>query len=92
MNRDTLRTLHKIAAICATLLIASFWGSTLISELFLSQSVVVMVKNAISYGVFLLIIAMAMTGATGFKMGGKSKHAKIVAKKKRMPIVAANGY
>lgn len=34
---------------------------------------------------------MALTGATGFKMGGKSKHPKIVSKKKRMPFIALNG-
>lgn len=91
MNRQTLRTLHKTGAICATLCIAVFWTSSLVSELFLPLSAVVAVKNAIVYGVFLLMIAMAVTGATGMKMGGKSTHAKIVAKKKRMPFVAANG-
>lgn len=91
MTRDTLRTIHKFAAMTATLLIGIFWTSTLISEIFLSQDAVIWVKNAIVYGVFLLIVAMAVTGATGFKMGGKSKHPKILAKKKRMPMIAMNG-
>lgn len=91
MNRNTLRTLHKAGAITATLLIASFWSSTVISELFLSIEAVVWVKNAIAYAVILLVLTMAVTGASGMKMGAKSKHPKIVAKKRRMPIVAANG-
>lgn len=91
MNRETLRHIHLIASRTAFLCILTFWTSTLISELFLSQLAVIAVKNAIAYGVFLLIVAMAVTGATGFKMGGKSKHHNIVAKKKRMPFIALNG-
>lgn len=91
MNRETLRHIHLIASRTAFLCILTFWTSTLISELFLSQDMVICVKNAIVYGVFLLIVAMAVTGATGFKMGGKSKHRNIVAKKKRMPLIALNG-
>lgn len=91
MNRETLRHIHLIASRTAFLCILTFWTSTLISELFLSQDMVIWVKNAIAYGVFLLIVAMAVTGATGFKMGGKSKHRNIVAKKKRMPFIALNG-
>lgn len=91
MNREMLRTIHLIASRTAFLCIFIFWISTLASELFLSQMAVVAVKNAISYGVFVLIVAMALTGATGFKMGGKSKHHNIVAKKKRMPFIAVNG-
>ncbi|OPH38307.1 hypothetical protein [Moraxella lacunata] len=91
MTRDTLRTLHKFTAIIATLLIGTFWTSTLISEIFLSEEAVIWVKNAIAYGVFLLMLAMAMTGVSGMKMGAKSKHPKILAKKKRMPMIAVNG-
>ncbi|MDO4897117.1 MAG: hypothetical protein Q3971_07120 [Moraxella sp.] len=91
MTRDTLRTLHKITAMTATLLIGTFWTSTLISEIFLSEGAVIWVKNAIAYGVFSLMLAMAMTGASGMKMGAKSKHPKILAKKKRIPMIAING-
>ena len=34
---------------------------------------------------------MATAGATGMKRGGKSKHAAIAAKRRRMPFIAANG-
>ncbi|MCF7522092.1 hypothetical protein L4G92_08540 [Neisseria sp. ZJ106] len=91
MNHNNLRKLHLTAARTACLLIATFWISTLISEMFLSLNAVIWVKNAIVYGVFLLMAAMAITGATGFKMGGKSKHPNIAAKQKRMPLIALNG-
>ncbi|MFB6349177.1 hypothetical protein ACFBZI_07060 [Moraxella sp. ZJ142] len=91
MTRAHLRQLHLAASRTAFLCIAVFWASTLISELFLPLPAVIWVKNAIAYGVFLLMTAMAITGATGFKMGGKSRHQNIVAKKKRMPLIVLNG-
>ncbi|QIW16707.1 hypothetical protein A4G20_10385 [Pasteurellaceae bacterium RH1A] len=91
MNRQILRNLHKTGAMASLLLIGTFWASSLISELALSKEAVIAVKNAICYGLFALIFAMAVTGITGMKMGAKAKHPSIVAKKKRMPLVAANG-
>lgn len=91
MNRDTIRKIHGAAGGVGTLLIGSFWTSTLISELFLSQAAVAQVKQVIVYAMFLLIACMATAGATGMKMGAKSKHPKISNKRKRMPFIAMNG-
>ena len=63
-----IRKIYATAAVTAFLLIASFWISTVISEIFLSHQVVLTVKTVIVFAVFLLIAAMATTGATGFKM------------------------
>ena len=49
------------------------------------------VKQTIVYALFGLIACMATAGATGMKMGGKSKHTAISAKRRRMPFIAANG-
>lgn len=86
-----IRKIHATAAVTAFLLIASFWISTVISEIFLSHQAVWIVKKVIVFAVFLLIAAMAITGATGFKMAGKSQNTAIVAKRRRMPMIAANG-
>lgn len=86
-----IRKIHTTAAVTAFLLIASFWISTVISEVFFSHQVVLLVKKVIVFAVFLLIAAMAITGATGFKMAGKSQNTAIVAKRRRMPMIAANG-
>ena len=40
---------------------------------------------------FILIPTMAIVGASGMSMGRKRKDALAVVKKKRMPIIAANG-
>ncbi|ASK27388.1 hypothetical protein [Neisseria chenwenguii] len=91
MNRTTLRKIHAIAAVMAFCCIALFWSSTLISELFLSLAAVVKVKQLIVYTMILFIPSMAIMGATGMKMGGKSTFAPIAAKRKRMPVIAMNG-
>lgn len=86
-----IRKIHATAAVTAFLLIVSFWISTVIFEIFLSHQAVWIVKKVIVFAVFLLIAAMAITGATGFKMAGKSPNPTIVAKRRRMPMIAANG-
>lgn len=91
MNRIVLRKIHAIAGAAAFLLIATFWTSTVISELFGSQATVVAVKHVIVYALFALMFCMALAGATGMKMGGKSNHPRIAAKRRRMPFIAANG-
>ena len=85
------RKFHAIAGISSFLLIASFWTSTVVSELFLEQAAVVSVKIAVVYALIALIPCMAVTGATGFSMGGKSLHPIVVGKRRRMPFIAMNG-
>ena len=91
MNRDTLRKIHAAAGAGACLFIASFWISTVLSELFSSHETIVVVKQTIVYALFGLMACMAVAGVTGMKMGGKSKHTAIAAKRRRMPFIAANG-
>ncbi|MBK7026367.1 MAG: hypothetical protein IPH40_05310 [Polaromonas sp.] len=89
MNKTVI---HGTAGTLAMLLIATFWTSTLVSELFLSTSVVVLVKHYIAYyGLACLVLAMAITGGSGFALGRGRKGQLIEAKKKRMPIIGANG-
>jgi hypothetical protein len=83
--------IHAIAGVSSFLLIASFWTSTVIAELFLTQSTVASVKIAITYGLILLVPCIAATGATGFALGGKSTNPIVVGKRRRMPIIAING-
>ncbi len=86
-----VRVIHPIAGVVGFLTILTFWTSTLISELFTSYSTVAVVKSMIVNGLFLLIPAMAIVGATGISMGRRRKDAQALAKKKRMPFIAANG-
>lgn len=88
-----LKTLHRSCGVLAFIIIASFFSSTLVSELFASQQTVAAVKQAIAYAVWGLIPLMAITGATGTKLAPKVKMGvgPIGRKKQRMPIIAING-
>lgn len=84
--------IHAAAGTLAMLLIATFWTSTLVSELFLSTSAVVAVKHYIAmYGLVCLVVSMAMTGGSGFALSKGRKGRLIEEKKKRMPLIGANG-
>ncbi|ANH33149.1 hypothetical protein A3768_2000 [Ralstonia solanacearum] len=74
------------------LLIATFWTSTAVSELFLDATAVATVKRCIAlYGLACLVALMAMTGGSGFALGRGRKGRLIEEKKKRMPLIGANG-
>lgn len=85
------RKIHAAAGILSFLFIAAFWTATLVAELFLGPSAVTTVKVAITYAFIAFIPCMAITGATGFAMGSGRKHPLLVAKRRRMPIIGANG-
>lgn len=83
--------LHAAAGAVALVCIVTFWTSTIVSELFLSESTVVAVKNGILTAMWLLIPAMAATGASGFALGQGRTGRLVEMKKRRMRVVAANG-
>lgn len=91
MNRKTLAKIHGITGGLAFLFIASFWISTLISEVFLNHAAIVVVKQTILYAFIMFIPCIMICGILGMKMGGKSQYAPIAAKRKRMPIISLNG-
>lgn len=85
------KIIHPIAGALALLTILTFWTSTAITELFGSTQAIITVKSLIPWGFLILVPAMALAGGTGFKIGGKWRGKLVTAKKKRMPIIAANG-
>ena len=83
---------HRTAAIIATLCIGAFFISTIIAELFGNSAMVAIVKDLIVMpGLFILLPAIAITGATGFALAAQRKAGLIDKKKKRMPFIGANG-
>ncbi|WP_340622387.1 hypothetical protein [Xenorhabdus siamensis] len=84
--------IHSVAGTLAMLLIAIFWTSTVISELFLDTTAVVAVKHSIAfYGLASLAVLMAVTGGSGFSLSKNKKGRLIDEKKKRMPVIGING-
>ncbi|MDU8927524.1 hypothetical protein RXV86_09025 [Alisedimentitalea sp. MJ-SS2] len=84
-------TIHIATAALAMLLIATFWVSTLATELFASHQTVASVKWLIVYGMGLLIPSIATAGATGNSLGRGWRLPAVARKKRRMGFIAANG-
>lgn len=86
------KIIHLIAGIVATLTIASFFTATILVELFGSWEEIATVKSLIVMpGLLVLIPAIAATGGTGFALSKSRKGRLVENKKKRMPIIGANG-
>lgn len=84
--------IHRIAAITATLCIATFFTSTVLGELFGSHEMVAAIKRLIVMpGLLILVPAMVVAGGTGFVLSRLRKGKLVQVKKKRMPLIAANG-
>jgi hypothetical protein len=85
------RRLHIASAVLATLLIATFWTSTVLTELLAGHGTVATVKTLVLYGMALLLPAMATAGATGASLGRGWRLPEVARKSKRMKWIAANG-
>ncbi|MCL6417700.1 hypothetical protein MIB92_18720 [Aestuariirhabdus sp. Z084] len=84
--------IHRMGAITATVCIATFFTSTLLVELLGTAQSIATVKSLIVMpGLFILIPAIAVTGATGFAMSKARRHPLVMKKKRRMPFIAING-
>jgi len=83
--------IHAIAGITAFLTIFIFFTSTVLVELFGSLETIATVKQLIVYALFILIPAIAVAGAIGNILGREAKNGLVGAKRRRMPLIAANG-
>ncbi len=83
--------LHAIAGTTAMLIIAVFWSATLVSEIFLNAAAVATVKQAIVYGLLVLVPFLAATGASGFALSQSRRGLLVDRKRKRMAFIAADG-
>jgi hypothetical protein len=82
-------TLHGLFGLVALLCVATFWMSTIVSEVFMSTANVAAVKNGVLAGMWVLIPAMAATGLSGLASPRRGRLTAI--KTRRMKIAAANG-
>ncbi|MGH3474245.1 MAG: hypothetical protein ACRDOT_04945 [Aeromicrobium sp.] len=85
------RHVHPVAGGLALLAMLIFWTSTVVVELAGDRGDIAAVKHAILWGLLVLVPALAATGGTGFLRAGRSKNARILAKKRRMQVVAPIG-
>lgn len=83
--------LHPLAGTLAWLTILSFWLATVAVETLGTPAQVAQVKMLIPWGFLVLIPALALTGASGHRLGASWKGPLIRAKRRRMGLIAANG-
>lgn len=83
--------LHAAAGGLGLILIAGFWSSTLVVELFGGPGAIATVNQAILYGLVLLIPVLALAGASGARLGRGWKAPSVKRKQRRMAFAAANG-
>ena len=91
MPRKIVSRAHIVAAIVGFVVIVSFWTATVLSEVFAGPAAVAAVKSGILIGMAVLIPALVIAGATGYRLGGKSVGPTVAAKRRRMPFIALNG-
>lgn len=86
------KRIHLVAGILAPLCIATFFLSTIFVELFGSPAAVAQLKSLIvTPGLWILIPTLAAAGGSGLFLSRSRSGRLVDAKKKRMPIIAANG-
>lgn len=83
--------IHAMAGVLGFLTIATFWTSTLITELVGSYEAIVTLKNGILWGMIILIPSLAIAGGSGMSLGQARNGRIVLTKKKRMPFIALNG-
>jgi hypothetical protein len=89
--RTPLRLLHAIAGFVSLVIILRFLGNTAYAELYGDPAAILAVKSWIVWRLPVLIVALAIAGATGFALAGPSPRGLAARKLARMRVIAANG-
>jgi hypothetical protein len=83
---------HALCGISALILIALFFLSSVLVEVFGDHHEVAQVKTAIVFALCALVPAMAATGATGVRISRERAKAPLIRRKqRRMAVIAAIG-
>jgi hypothetical protein len=91
LSRMHMRKLHAMSGSLAILVIATFLTSTIVAELSGDKTMIATVKQAIVYGLALLVPSMVTVGISGKRLSGTSTAPIIQRKQRRMMVIAANG-
>jgi hypothetical protein len=83
---------HLIVGLLAPLCIATFFLSTVLTELFGSHAAVAQLKSLIATpGLWIMVPLMAAAGGSGMFLASSRKGRLVEAKRRRMPFIATNG-
>lgn len=90
-SRARLVRAHATASFAAVFILASFWTSTVVSELFFDWAAVGRVKTAIVGAIPFLMVALATAGATGSRLVAAPTRGLPKQKLQRLRVIASNG-
>jgi hypothetical protein len=90
-DKRSLPLIHAAAGAAGFLIIATFQGATILAEALALPPVVAAVKTSVVAGLFALIPAMAIAGATGRRLAGPSPVGLAARKLRRLKFAALNG-
>lgn len=82
---------HAVAGVLGFLVVLAFWISTALSELLGSHATVAVVKSSTFKGMFVLLPALLVAGASGVSLLGKRTDPLALSKQKRGPIAFMTG-
>jgi hypothetical protein len=86
------RRIHPLAGMLATLCIAAFFVATVLVEMLGDAQAVARLKSLIVMpGLLVLVPAVAAAGGSGFFLARSRQGRLVDAKKRRMPLIGANG-
>ncbi|PKH08124.1 hypothetical protein [Moritella sp. Urea-trap-13] len=91
MKTQTLKSIHKAAAILAFLLITSFLSSTIIADVLATPAQIAQVKHTILLFIPGLIAAMMVTGKSAKILYPGAMTGVFKIKQRRMKLAAING-
>lgn len=91
MKRRSLVRVHAITGILALCLITSFFVSSLLSEVSGDLSWIILVKRAVFYCMWAMLVLVPSAALTGIKLAGNSQNTIVKRKQKRMQWIAPNG-
>lgn len=81
--------LHLAAAMTAVVLVATFWASTVVVELFGSFEAVAAVKRGILFAIPMLVLALIVTNISGMRASNGLGLGEGVRRKRRRAVLAA---
>ena len=85
------KRLHPLAGAVALTTMLVFWVATVGAEISGHTETIIAVKLLIPWGFLLLLPALAATVRSGFALSAGWRGGTIDAKKRRVPVIAANG-
>ncbi|MFT8781283.1 hypothetical protein [Acetobacter orientalis] len=86
-----LRRIHPLTGAMAILCIASFMTASIIAELYRNPQTIAVMRQAILWGLLVLIPCLAFTGLSGYRATGTAPRGLALTKFKRMRVIGING-